>query len=324
MSGRRHVMDSAGESYEDCAAHFLGRITSVIKVPGKKDFGVDFYLQPRVRLTRHTETAAELGSIQVKGGDEKLSYGGLDEKNQWREYQFIWLKSLTTPLYLARVDAKHDSVELFSLWPVWLIFWPQAANPFEVVFTTAVAGGDSLAWQEPRSTPDERGKDHGDGQKWTVNLGRPFLRLTNDMLNDSEFRLQAVNILRTWLAYDRLSLIRYQQFIPCLRGLIGWSTNGSKIEVGDWQFWDKRPGANIAQLCQTAAPILVNLCMHLQLQNDRAAYNFLPLLKWINSQSLLDPMGQMLIDPIGQRLIETLERAPANGSGPADDPSMVK
>jgi hypothetical protein len=82
-------MDSAGDSYEDCAAHLLGSIASMIRVPGKKDFGVDFYFQPRVQLTKYTEMVTELGSIQVKGGDEELSFGGLNDKNQWRDYEFV-------------------------------------------------------------------------------------------------------------------------------------------------------------------------------------------------------------------------------------------
>src|SRR5437899_10778980 len=116
MSGRRHVMDSAGDSYEDCAAHLLGRIASMIHVPGKKDCGADFYFQPRVQLTEHTETVTELGSIQVKGGDEELSFGGLNDKNQWREYEFIWPTSQATPLDLARVAPTDPSVELFAVW----------------------------------------------------------------------------------------------------------------------------------------------------------------------------------------------------------------
>jgi hypothetical protein len=272
-------MDSTGDSYEDCAAHLLGRIASMIRVPGKKDFGVDFYFQPRVQVTKYTETVKELGSIQVKGGDEELSFGGLNDKNEWREYEFIWLKSQATPLYLAHVDKDQSSVELFSIWAMWPIFWPQAPNPFEVVFTTAAAGDDLFVWQEPRAVPDECGKEHGDGKRWTVHLGPPVLRLTNEELKDPAFRLRAVAILRTWIAFDRLTMIRYQQFIPWLQGITRWTTNSPNIlEVKNWQFWDKQPGANIARLCQTAAPMLISLGTHLQWQNDGAAYDLLPVL----------------------------------------------
>ena len=86
--------------------------------------------------------------------------------------------------------------------------------------------------------------------------------------------------------------------------------------MAEWQFWDRQPGANIARLCKTAAPMLVSLGTHLQWQDDRAAYDLLPVLRWINSQGLLDPMGQ--------GLLENLERAQAKGGGPADDPSVAK
>jgi hypothetical protein len=112
-------------------------------------------------------------------------------------------------------------------------------------------------------------------------------------------------------------MLRYQQFIPWLRGIISWKTNSPEVlQVMEWQFWDKKPGANIARLCQTAAPMLVSLGTHLQWQNDHGAYDLLPALKWINSQGLLDSMGR--------GLIENLERAQAKGVGPADDPSVEK
>jgi hypothetical protein len=112
-------------------------------------------------------------------------------------------------------------------------------------------------------------------------------------------------------------MMRYQQFIPWLRGIISWRTNNPEVlQEMTWQFWDRKPGANIARLCQTAAPMLVSLGTHLQWQNDRAAYDLLPALRWINSQGLLNPMGQ--------GLIENLERAQAKGGGLADDPSVEK
>ena len=123
MSGRRHVMDSTGTSYEDCVRLLLGRVASLVHVPRDKDFGIDFYCQPRIHTVPQTETVAELGSLQVKGGKEKLTYGGLNRRGEWREYEFPWLRSLATPLYLAKVDRGCKTVELFSLWPLWLIFW---------------------------------------------------------------------------------------------------------------------------------------------------------------------------------------------------------
>src|SRR3990172_7499880 len=122
MSGRRHVMDSTGSTYEDCAQFLVGHIASLVKVPREQDFGIDFYCQPRVLVGPQTETVAELCSLQVKGGREKLAYGGLNRRGEWRVYELTWLRSLASPLYLVRVNTKRTAVELFSTWPLWLIF----------------------------------------------------------------------------------------------------------------------------------------------------------------------------------------------------------
>jgi len=109
-------MDSTGSSYEDCVQLLLGRIASLVRVPREKDFGIDFYCQPRVADGAQTEMVTELAAVQVKGGAESLAYGGLDRRGQWREYEFTWLRSLATPIYLAKVDRAYSAVELFSLW----------------------------------------------------------------------------------------------------------------------------------------------------------------------------------------------------------------
>lgn len=153
--------------------------------------------------------------------------------------------------------------------------------------------------------------------RWTVGLGLPFLRLTGEDLDDPAFRQRAVAVLRTWIAYDRLTLMRYHQFIPVLTGITGWRKNLPEVlEARTWQFWDARPGANIARLCQTAAPMLVNLGAHLQWQNNQAAYKLVPVLEWLDGQGHLDPMGKGLLDGLhrtqakGVALAEELPGSP--------------
>lgn len=311
MTGRRHVMDSAGSTYEDCVRLFLGRIASLVQVPREKDFGIDFYLQPRIPAGPRTETLAELGSLQVKGGDQGFAYGGIDSHGEWREYEFTWLRSLVTPLYLARVDSACTAVELFSLWPLWLIFWRQAASPFEVILTTQPGDAETHAWRDPQASrhPDRTAK--GDAMRWIVDLGPPFLRLTGENLNDAGFQQRAIAILRVWIAHDRLTLMRYHQFIPVLTGITGWRADPPDVlEERTWQFWDARPGANIARLCRTAGPMLVNLGAHLQWQDDWGAYKLVPILEWLDEHGHLDAMGQGLLDG--------LRGTQARGVGPAD------
>lgn len=310
MSGRRHSMDSTGSSYEDCVQLLLGRIASLVRVPREKDFGVDFYCQPCVADGAQSETVTELAAVQVKGGGESLAYGGLDRRGQWREYEFSWLRSLATPLYLARVDRAFSTVDLFSLWPLWLIFWSQAENPFEVRFVTA--GSRRAVWRMPEPRLSRSGTGRGDGMRWTVHLGRPFLRLRGKGLNDQEARRRVTAALRTWIAADRLTIMRFQQFIPVLTGITEWETNRPEVfQTRTWQFWDRRPGANIDKLCRTVGPMLVNLGAHLQWQDDSAAYSLIPVLDWLQ--------GRRQLDEIGIGLLRGLRDTKVRGVGPAND-----
>lgn len=310
MSGRRNVMDSRGGTYEDCAKLLIGQIANLIAVPRDKDFGVDFYCEPRVSAGPGAEAVWGLCSLQVKGGSSDLTYGGLNDRSQWKDYEFGWLKSQATPLYLVKVLQDCEGVEMYSLWPIWLVFWQQSGLPFELVFITETPG--KSAWKDPVATPHPKGTGHGDGNRWTIYLGPPFLLLTSENLKNATFRQQATTILRTRIVYDRANLMRYHQFIPALTGITGWSTNTIELpEVREWHFWSSTPGENIRRLCLTAGPLLVNLGIHLQWQNDRAAYRLIPVLEWIDQYNYLDE--------IGRGLLRNLRATEAAGIGPSGE-----
>ena len=121
MAGRRHEMNSIGESYEVFAESVLSRIATLTRIGTKQDFGTDTYCLPRVRAGERMETVTELCLLQVKGGRSPLEYGGLDRNGQWKGHELEWLKTLWAPLYLATVDAQYQRVDLFSLWPIWWV-----------------------------------------------------------------------------------------------------------------------------------------------------------------------------------------------------------
>jgi hypothetical protein len=308
VAGRRHTIDSLGSTYEDCVRLLVGRFASLVHVPREQDFGIDFYVQPRVGGEDLTESVAELGSIQVKGGSASLKYGGVDSRGHWRHHELTWLRTLATPLYLARVDRACTAVQIFSLWPTWLIFWRQSVLPFQIEFTTQVSS-TALQWREPVARPHARGAGKGDGKSWTVDLGRPLLQLTATQTTDAGSAELHSQVLRTWLVNDRANLMRFHQFIPVLTGITGWKPNSlAELTSTTWQFWGTGPGENIIRLCQTAAPLVVNLGVHLQWQNDAAAYSLVPLLQWLRMQGRLDQ--------IGLGLLSGLESSRAAGLGP--------
>jgi len=309
MPGRRHVMDGIGRRYEKAVDTLMSPLASMVSVPREEDFGIDFYCQPKISIGARVETVTELAAIQVKGGDETLSYGGVDERGDWRKHEFAWLTSLAVPLYLAQVSRDCRIVELFSLAPLWRLFIGQNLYPFEVTFSTQPAS-KANGWTEmpPTRRP---GENWGDGQRSTLDLGPPILGLSVDDPNDDDFRRNMVKVLRTWIGQDRLNQMRFLQSIPALAAFTGWRTSsiegmGSRV----WQYWSAEPGANLERLCQTAEPLLVNLGIHLKSQNDHGAYAFIPILKWLSERHQLGG--------IGAGLLEQLVRTHGKGLGPAE------
>jgi len=197
------------------------------------------------------------------------------------------------------------------MWQLWLVFWQQSVSPFEVILKTHAVTAEPHTWADPQKLQNPNGAGKGDGMTWTIDLGQPFLQLTSECLNDPGFRQKATAVLRTWIIHDRLTLMRYHQFIPVLTGITKWNVNSPDIlEARTWQFWDSRPGVNIARLCQTVSPMLVNLGAHLQWQDDSTAYLLIPILEWLDAKGSLDDMGKGLLDG--------LRGTQARGVGPAD------
>src|SRR5712691_8091540 len=108
MAGRRHEMNSIGESYEVFAESVLSRIATLTRIGTKQDFGTDTYCLPRVRAGERMERVTELCLLQVKGGRSPLEYGGLDRNGKCKGHELEWLKTLWAPLYLATVDAQYQ------------------------------------------------------------------------------------------------------------------------------------------------------------------------------------------------------------------------
>lgn len=292
---RRHKLDSSGSKYEKCADLLVGQIANMVKVPREGDFGVDFYCEPRFPVNSETETVAELAALQVKGNTSGLKFGGLNRKGEWKDYEIAKLRALIAPLYLASVNKSCTAVELFSLCPLWSILW-KAGHPFEMICTSQPASAAPYHLQEPRPSPHARGAGKGDGMRWTVDLGPPFLRLTSENMNDAVFKARAVAVLRSWIVRDRLALIYTQLGVPVVPSFTHWNTEPPEI-LGEGLNYlaNPHPGMNIIQVSQAVAPILTSLVFNLKLQNDEAAYVFLPVLAWLADRGHLDGLGQGLL-----------------------------
>jgi hypothetical protein len=293
----------------------LIKIAAMTPVPQEQDFGNDYFCEPRVSLTSTTETVSSLCLIQVKGGCATLTYGGLDRKKEWMRYELDWLISLAAPLFLAHVDRNCTYVDLYSLWQMWWIFM-QAGMPYQIICRHQPASEKPYDWKKPTDEEKPEGKGNGDGKMWTVELGPPFLRLTAMNLRDSEFSTRAAAILNWWSQWDRITLLRLHQGVRVLNAPMKWSTNSMGFAAGTLMAWNWQPGVNLQPLLQAFVPVLVNLGVHLQWQDNMDAYKLIPILQWMNKSGQLDELGK--------GLLKGLRETKAAGESPAARLSLPK
>jgi len=299
MVGRRHEMDSIGESYEVFAESVLGRIATLTRIGTKQDFGTDTYCQPRVMAAARMETVTELCLLQVKGGSSPLEYGGLDRDGQWRGHEFEWLKNLWAPLYLATVDAQYQRVDLFSLWPIWWVIW-QCGTPFKIICSWKDASDSEYTFSQPTKEAATCEARQADGHTWTIDLGPPFLRLTHQNLNEDSFRSQAVNIFRHWIQIDRQTVARFHARVPLLEANHSWLTNQMPTSQQSLLAWDPRPGMNIEWLASALVPSLLGLGVHLQWQGNTDAYLLIPILEWVEANGYGNPFTRGLLEGLSR------------------------
>jgi hypothetical protein len=106
--------------------------------------------------------------------------------------------------------------------------------------------------------------------------------------------------------------MRFQQGVPVVTCVRSWKTNSlDGVRKAIAQHWSATPGENITPLCQTAEPLLVNLGIHLQWQNDLAADTLIPILQWLNDRQQLGGIGRGLLE----RLVHNQNRGAAPNAG---------
>lgn len=314
MPGRQLNIASRGMQYESFFESLFSEIATVVRVPRAYDFGIDAYCEVKIPLDSQSSTTVDLFAVQVKGGDSNIVFGGRN-KGEWKRYEIDWLRTLSVPLYLARVDKKCTRVDFYSLWPIWLVLW-KVRLPYKMVCSTLAPS--EVQWQFDEnmfvkyvSAKDTHNDGFGDNRQWNISLGPPFLSLTMEKLRDDKYKSKVTEMLLFWMNFDRQTLIRYRLGIAVIEAVWQWTTNVSPTH-GDVRLrmgWSQQPSENITELAKAIEPPIVNLGVNLQWQHDMAAYKLIPVLEWLESRSLLSIIGNGLL----QGLRTTKERGETPG-----------
>jgi hypothetical protein len=296
LSGRQLNFSIRGEQYEKAFDGIGSRFLSVVRVPRPDDYGIDAYCHILRPVDGISSTVGGTFAVQIRGPGCNLQFGGINEKgNAWKSYEIEWLRSLAVPLYLARVDPDCTRVDFYSLWPVWLVLGGSPA-PFRIVCEFDDPSDNPFTL--PGATKETEGS-WGDRTTWTVALGPPFLSVTQEQFSDSRFIAGAASLMSLWVESDRMTVFRLLVRIAYFVGMYEWFTNDFDFvkprKIKGWMAWSPVPGQNIEDICRVFEPTIANLGVHLQHQDDWAAYKLIPALEWLESRGWLSGFGVGLL-----------------------------
>jgi hypothetical protein len=298
MTGRQLNFAIKGDNYEKAFDAIASRFLSVVRTPGgANDYGIDAFCHVRTPLDAISSAVGGTFGVQVRGPGEDLQFGGTDKNDRWKGYEVEWLRTLAVPLYLARVSSDCIRIDLYSLWPIWLVL-AQSSAPFQIVCRFDEPTEQPRVVDLRSAAPHE--KALGDGKVWSVPLGPPFLSFAQGQFGEPAFASRAVALMNLWLSVDRRNTVLAALGVRYVEGIKEWATNDSPETIilrKQFMAWsDSRE--KVVDLARSLEPILINLGVHLQRQDDSDVYRLIPALDWLDSLTLLTPMGKGLLNGI--------------------------
>ena len=173
-------------------------------------------------------------------------------------------------------------------------FWAEARRPFALSANSTIPLITLLLFQEQR----RKRKVLGEIERLGPLLSDlPFL--SQEQFIDSRFIERAATLMSLWVESDRMTVFRLLLRIAYFVGMYEWFTNDFDFakprKIKGWMAWSPVPGQNIEDICKVFEPAIANLGVHLQHQDDLAAYKLIPALEWLESRGWLSGFGVGLL-----------------------------
>jgi len=296
-----------GNRSELLATYILSSVAAVVPVPAKFDFGLDLLCT----ITRHEGRALYAGrafGVQVKSASEReVSYGGLNDGGQWKDYELKWLYGQDQPIILCIVDLKQWNVKLYSTLRMWWVRWMRGM-PGEVVLVPDLEIEDFKGRSDDNRYPytplgrTRNGKKLGDGYSYRVPLGKPIAVVG---VNDPETRDRRDMLrkcLDAWVELDYRNIRHYRMGVPYTEEWEQWGPNvppSRQERTRITYFSNPTPDKNIKEILLSFAPAVVALLHNLQAQNqEEKLRSVIPTARLVRDYKLLDQIGEEVLQEL--------------------------
>lgn len=258
MSGVRSYSFREGDRSEYLAQFLLSAIGLCTPIPRQEDIGFDFSCS----IADQEEGQISFGSpflVTVKS----ISHPNIEclpPKKPKDQKHVEWLFKQDMPLFLGIVDKEAVSIRLYSLVPLYFLFYEGGLelgslsirprlNPTQDAHVGRPTRGEAL--------PSFPGKFHFD-----VDVGHPIAIITLDKIKDAEKLRRIKTELRAAALYARRNVVHQQLGIPHFYWFAVTTPDGSKFQPAFYYLSVPNDEQRNKEIMEALAPSLVSFAMH--------------------------------------------------------------
>ncbi len=210
MVGARNEDFREGDRSEYLAQYLLSAIGIAAPVIRQEDTGIDFVCATGHTISPGVQSYGSAFAVQVKSSSKpNVTLGGIRKKKpssqKWRRYELEWMQDQRLPLLLGIVDKTALRIALYSTSAVGLSYVAsRGKRPFELrlIPRSPNAAGDVGM---PKESLPKTGVGHGNGKKYSVDLGPPLVSFDAAAIGDDGLRAAIIADLDHALSFEHLS-----------------------------------------------------------------------------------------------------------------------
>lgn len=181
-----------------------------------------------------------------------------------------WLFRQELPLFLGVVDKENFCMRLYSLIPIWFIYYEGGIRCGALTICPQLESSGDTATDTSSTDYDSvhRPSDEGELENWPgmhhfkVNLGNPIATLTLETLKDNKALRRVKNRLRLATHFANLNLIHFHLGIPHFYWFGNISADGTKLQPA-FYYLPVPPDENERRrIMGELAPSLISFALH--------------------------------------------------------------
>jgi len=265
MSGQLLSSYREGNRSEYLAQYLMSAIGLCAPVLRQEDIGIDFYCSIAERANRVLTFHSPFG-LQVKSDSDPLTFGGTDDKGNWKAAEIAWLQSQELPLLIGVVSKKTHSMRLHSTQMLAHVF-AQSLVPGQVnLVPDAERDSSANVPHAAGSAQAELPEEHGDRRVWEVPLGPPVAVVDLASVEDEEERSKIRHSLTASVRLDAANL-KYRG-LHCRFNQWWLEVEANAMHTGKqlaFQYsWSQGSASDLERMLAGGVPFMISLANHLK------------------------------------------------------------